>query len=236
MGCSCFSFTLPDLAVNDFWANLPIREKPYNDIADVIHIKKQINQAINQKKFSLLVESLMKGENTAYEQAVELFTQALEQARKIQNEGLVFLSLITLGKGDKANFISAFVELAMTVGGLKSSIRMEDKEKSKLIKRMKLEEFLEYHVRLVTQMGIPILHSLYDNKDLYEAYWAEKVTEVKIRAFVNDVLMSKYNNEKSEWIDLEQFLNDCFESLVSDNIIRSYFTAEPSRVQSKKKA
>lgn len=231
MGCSCVNSPSPDSSVNDFWSTLPLREKPYKDLDELIRIKKQGNQPITQKKFSLLLESLMKGQNSAYELAIELFIKALDEAKKLQNEGLLFLAIIILGKGIKDEFISVFIELAMTVGGLKTSIIIEGKEKRKHIKSLKLKEFLVYYTRLITQMGIPILYSLYDNKRLFEAYW-EKITDSKIDEFVNEVFMSTYDKEKVEWVDFEKFLDANYESLRNDIKIRNHFTADPSLTHS----
>ena len=217
MGCQCGREDLSESILNHFWNELNLRSKSHQDIIDVIRSKKQsANEQIKENKFIMLIQDLIEG-NDFKEQTEKIFKDALNVARKEnKNEGLLYLSLLLLGKGNADDFIKEFISLPMTQGGLKYYI--ENKENKSFIVRKKIENFIEFFVNMVTLLGVKHLSTLTDNKELFEETLNKAFDVEHQKQYIKEVILKDVSDDKK--VDMIAFFKGTYERLKIDMVIR----------------
>lgn len=110
MGCGCVNQTPFESILDLFWNGILIRNKSLRDIVDLIRTKKKGTSNIDKKKLDLFIEALLI--NPDYKEiSYKLFNNSLNEARKKNNEGLFFLSLLFLGKGNETELTKNFLSI-----------------------------------------------------------------------------------------------------------------------------
>ena len=206
MGCGCINQTPFESILDLFWNGILIRNKSLNDIVDLIRTKKKGTGNIDKKKLDLFIEALLI--NPDYKEiSYKLFNNSLNEARKKNNEGLFFLSLLFLGKGNETELTKNFLSIAMTQGGLKNSILINLNNSKNLIKKESL-------------MNVEILSDINDNKEIFIQELNNKFCLENQKQFIDNKIFENYQNDED--IEIESFIIDKFTILINDTYIRQW--------------
>ena len=202
-----------------FWNGILIRNKSLNDIVDLIRTKKKGTSNIDKKKLDLFIEALLI--NPDYKEiSYKLFNNSLNEARKKNNEGLFFLSLLFLGKGNETELTKNFLSIAMTQGGLKNSILINLNNSKNLIKKESLYELISFYVNMISLMNVEILSDINDNKEIFIQELNNKFCLENQKQFIDNKIFENYQNDED--IEIESFIIDKFTILINDTYIRQW--------------
>ena len=202
-----------------FWNGILIRNKSLNDIVDLIRTKKKGTGNIDKKKLDLFIEALLI--NPDYKEiSYKLFNNSLNEARKKNNEGLFFLSLLFLGKGNETELTKNFLSIAMTQGGLKNSILINLNNSKNLIKKESLYELISFYVNMISLMNVEILSDINDNKEIFIQELNNKFCLENQKQFIDNKIFENYQNDED--IEIESFIIDKFTILINDTYIRQW--------------
>ena len=219
MGCGCINQTPFESILDLFWNGILIRNKSLNDIVDLIRTKKKGTGNIDKKKLDLLIEALLI--NPDYKEiSYKLFNNSLNEARKKNNEGLFFLSLLFLGKGNETELTKNFLSIAMTQGGLKNSILINLNNSKNLIKKESLYELISFYVNMISLMNVEILSDINDNKEIFIQELNNKFCLENQKQFIDNKIFENYQNDED--IEIESFIIDKFTILINDTYIRQW--------------
>ena len=218
MGCGCINQTPFESILDLFWNGILIRNKSLNDIVDLIRTKKKGTGNIDKKKLDLFIEALLI--NPDYKEiSYKLFNNSLNEARKKNNEGLFFLSLLFLGKGNETELTKNFLSIAMTQGGLKNSILINLNNSKNLIKKESLYELISFYVNMISLMNVEILSDINDNKEIFIQELNKFCLENQ-KQFIDNKIFENYQNDED--IEIESFIIDKFTILINDTYIRQW--------------
>ena len=202
-----------------FWNGILIRNKSLNDIVDLIRTKKKGTGNIDKKKLDLFIEALLI--NPDYKEiSYKLFNNSLNEARKKNNEGLFFLSLLFLGKGNETELTKNFLSIAMTQGGLKNSILINLNNSKNLIKKESLYDLISFYVNMISLMNVEILSDINDNKEIFIQELNNKFCLENQKQFIDNKIFENYQNDED--IEIESFIIDKFTILINDTYIRQW--------------
>ena len=202
-----------------FWNGILIRNKSLNDIVDLIRTKKKGTGNIDKKKLDFFIEALLI--NPDYKEiSYKLFNNSLNEARKKNNEGLFFLSLLFLGKGNETELTKNFLSIAMTQGGLKNSILINLNNSKNLIKKESLYELISFYVNMISLMNVEILSDINDNKEIFIQELNNKFCLENQKQFIDNKIFENYQNDED--IEIESFIIDKFTILINDTYIRQW--------------
>ena len=216
MGCGCVNQTPLESILDLFWNGILIRNKSLNDIVDLIRTKKK---GTGKKKLDLFIEVLLI--NPEYKEiSYKLFNNSLNEARKKNNEGLFFLSLLFLGKGNETELTKNFLSIAMTQGGLKNSILINLNNSKNLIKKESLYELISFYVNMISLMNVEILSDINDNKEIFIQELNNKFCLENQKQFIDNKIFENYQNDED--IEIESFIIDKFTILINDTYIRQW--------------
>lgn len=219
MGCGCVNQTPFESILDLFWNGILIRNKSLNDIVDLIRTKKKGTGNIDKKKLDLFIEALLI--NPDYKEiSYKLFNNSLNEARKKNNEGLFFLSLLFLGKGNETELTKNFLSIAMTQGGLKNSILINLNNSKNLIKKESLYELISFYVNMISLMNVEILSDINDNKEIFIQELNNKFCLENQKQFIDNKIFENYQNDED--IEIESFIIDKFTILINDTYIRQW--------------
>ena len=219
MGCGCVNQTPFESILDLFWNGILIRNKSLNDIVDLIRTKKKGTGNIDKKKLDLFIEALLI--NPDYKEiSYKLFNNSLNEARKKNNEGLFFLSLLFLGKGNETELTKNFLSIAMTQGGLKNSILINLNNSKTLIKKESLYELISFYVNMISLMNVEILSDINDNKEIFIQELNNKFCLENQKQFIDNKIFENYQNDED--IEIESFIIDKFTILINDTYIRQW--------------
>lgn len=219
MGCGCINQTPFESILDLFWNGILIRNKSLNDIVDLIRTKKKGTGNIDKKKLDLFIEALLI--NPDYKEiSYKLFNNSLNEARKKNNEGLFFLSLLFLGKGNETELTKNFLSIAMTQGGLKNSILINLNNSKNLIKKESLYELISFYVNMISLMNVEILSDINDNKEIFIQELNNKFCLENQKQFIDNKIFENYQNDED--IEIESFIIDKFTILINDTYIRQW--------------
>ena len=219
MGCGCINQTPFESILDLFWNGILIRNKSLNDIVDLIRTKKKGTGNIDKKKWDLFIEALLI--NPDYKEiSYKLFNNSLNEARKKNNEGLFFLSLLFLGKGNETELTKNFLSIAMTQGGLKNSILINLNNSKNLIKKESLYELISFYVNMISLMNVEILSDINDNKEIFIQELNNKFCLENQKQFIDNKIFENYQNDED--IEIESFIIDKFTILINDTYIRQW--------------
>ena len=219
MGCGCVNQTPLESILDLFWNGILIRNKSLNDIVDLIRTKKKGTGNIDKKKLDLFIEALLI--NPDYKEiSYKLFNNSLNEARKKNNEGLFFLSLLFLGKGNETELTKNFLSIAMTQGGLKNSILINLNNSKNLIKKESLYELISFYVNMISLMNVEILSDINDNKEIFIQELNNKFCLENQKQFIDNKIFENYQNDED--IEIESFIIDKFTILINDTYIRQW--------------
>ena len=219
MGCGCINQTPFESIFDLFWNGILIRNKSLNDIVDLIRTKKKGTGNIDKKKLDLFIEALLI--NPDYKEiSYKLFNNSLNEARKKNNEGLFFLSLLFLGKGNETELTKNFLSIAMTQGGLKNSILINLNNSKNLIKKESLYELISFYVNMISLMNVEILSDINDNKEIFIQELNNKFCLENQKQFIDNKIFENYQNDED--IEIESFIIDKFTILINDTYIRQW--------------
>jgi hypothetical protein len=204
MGCHCKHRISIDSLLNLFWNNLIIREKTFDEIVDIIRTKKTGTIEITKKKWDLFIDLLLT--NPDYKDiSKQYFNKVLNESRKRKNEGLLFLSILFLGKGNDLELTKSFLSIALTQGGLNNSIYLNMNNRNNLIRKKDLNDVIFFYIEMISLMCIDCLSSISDNKE----------------NFINELNKSFCLDNLEKFIQLRIFENYCFDDLIDiENFIR----------------
>ena len=219
MGCGCINQTPFESILDLFWNGILIRNKSLNDIVDLIRTKKKGTGNIDKKKLDLFIEALLIHPDYK-EIAYKLFNNSLNEARKKNNEGLFFLSLLFLGKGNETELTKNFLSIAMTQGGLKNSILINLNNSKNLIKKESLYELISFYVNMISLMNVEILSDINDNKEIFIQELNNKFCLENQKQFIDNKIFENYQNDED--IEIESFIIDKFTILINDTYIRQW--------------
>jgi hypothetical protein len=219
MGCGCVNQTPFESILDLFWNGILIRNKSLRDIVDLIRTKKKGTSNIDKKKLDLFIEVLLI--NPDYKEiSYKLFNNSLNEARKKNNEGLFFLSLLFLGKGNETELTKNFLSIAMTQGGLKNSILINLNNSKNLIKKESLYELISFYVNMISLMNVEILSDINDNKEIFIQELNNKFCLENQKQFIDNKIFENYQNDED--IEIESFIIDKFTILINDTYIRQW--------------
>ena len=219
MGCGCINQIPFESILDLFWNGILIRNKSLNDIVDLIRTKKKGTGNIDKKKLDLFIEALLI--NPDYKEiSYKLFNNSLNEARKKNNEGLFFLSLLFLGKGNETELTKNFLSIAMTQGGLKNSILINLNNSKNLIKKESLYELISFYVNMISLMNVEILSDINDNKEIFIQELNNKFCLENQKQFIDNKIFENYQNDED--IEIESFIIDKFTILINDTYIRQW--------------
>lgn len=219
MGCGCVNQTPFESILDLFWNGILIRNKSLRDIVDLIRTKKKGTSNIDKKKLDLFIEALLI--NPDYKEiSYKLFNNSLNEARKKNNEGLFFLSLLFLGKGNETELTKNFLSIAMTQGGLKNSILINLNNSKNLIKKESLYELISFYVNMISLMNVEILSDINDNKEIFIQELNNKFCLENQKQFIDNKIFENYQNDED--IEIESFIIDKFTILINDTYIRQW--------------
>ena len=219
MGCGCNRELSIESILNLFWNGLIIRQKQFDDIVDMIRTKKSGTGEITKKKWELFIDGLLT--NPDYKEiSHHLFDTALNEARKRKNEGLLFLSILFLGKGNDSDLIKAFLSIAMTQGGFKDSITINMNNSNNLIKKKDLNDIISFYVEMISLMSIDSLSSISDNKELFKHDLEKKFNIDNQEKFIENKIFENY--ALVDQIDIENFILEKHSILSNDSYIREW--------------
>ena len=202
-----------------FWNGILIRNKSLNDIVDLIRTKKKGTGNIDKKKLDLFIEALLIHPDYK-EISYKLFNNSLNEARKKNNEGLFFLSLLFLGKGNETELTKNFLSIAMTQGGLKNSIVINLNNSKNLIKKESLYELISFYVNMISLMNVEILSDINDNKEIFIQELNNKFCLENQKQFIDNKIFENYQNDED--IEIESFIIDKYTILINDTYIRQW--------------
>ena len=219
MGCGWVNQTPFESILDLFWNGILIRNKSLRDIVDLIRAKKKGTSNIDKKKLDLFIEALLI--NPDYKEiSYKLFNNSLNEARKKNNEGLFFLSLLFLGKGNETELTKNFLSIAMTQGGLKNSILINLNNSKNLIKKESLYELISFYVNMISLMNVEILSDINDNKEIFIQELNNKFCLENQKQFIDNKIFENYQNDED--IEIESFIIDKFTILINDTYIRQW--------------
>ncbi len=219
MGCGCVNQTPLESILDLFWNGILIRNKSLNDIVDLIRTKKKGTGNIDKKKLDLFIEALLIHPDYK-EISYKLFNNSLNEARKKNNEGLFFLSLLFLGKGNETELTKNFLSIAMTQGGLKNSIVINLNNSKNLIKKESLYELISFYVNMISLMNVEILSDINDNKEIFIQELNNKFCLENQKQFIDNKIFENYQNDED--IEIESFIIDKYTILINDTYIRQW--------------
>ncbi len=219
MGCGCVNQTPLESILDLFWNGILIRNKSLNDIVDLIRTKKKGTGNIDKKKLDLFIEALLIHPDYK-EISYKLFNNSLNEARKKNNEGLFFLSLLFLGKGNETELTKNFLSIAMTQGGLKNSIVINLNNSKNLIKKESLSELISFYVNMISLMNVEILSDINDNKEIFIQELNNKFCLENQKQFIDNKIFENYQNDED--IEIESFIIDKYTILINDTYIRQW--------------
>lgn len=221
MGCNCSRALSSEFLINIFWESLKLRNKPYQDIVDLIRTKKTNTQPIKPNKWLILLQDLIINPDYT-EQTTNVFNEALTIARdEYKNEGLLFLSLVLLGQGTETEFVKHFLNTAMTQGGLKDSISILPDKNLTVIKKESLKTFIKYYINLITFLGVKHISCLSDNKQLFEDKLNANFSKENQHKILEQCIFNGINGDEDEDnIDIATFWKDNYSMLKEDTALR----------------
>jgi len=219
MGCGCIRQISFDSILNLFWNELKIRKVTINDIIDIIRAKKKGTENIPDKKFQIFIEALLI--NPDYKElSYKLFNHIINEARKRENEGLFFLSLLFLGKGSDIELSKAFLSIGVTQGGLKDYITINMNNSNNLIKKKELYKFIEFYIEMISSMCIDDLSNISDNKLQFKKVLKKQFCKNNRDKFIENKIFENYISEQD--IDIENFICEKHPILSNDIYIRDW--------------
>ena len=219
MGCGCINQISFDSILNLFWKGLLIRKVTFNDIIDIIRAKKKGTDNIQDKKFQIFIEALLI--NPDYKElSYQLFNHILNEARKRENEGFFFLSLLFLGKGNDMELSKAFLSIALTHSGLKDYIIINMNNSNNLIKKKELYKFIEFYIEMISSMCIDDLSNISDNKLQFKKVLKKQFCKNNRDKFIENKIFENYISEQD--IDIETFICEKYPILSNDIYIRDW--------------
>ena len=219
MGCGCINKISFDSILNLFWNGLLIRKITFNDIIDIIRAKKKGTDSIKDKKFQIFIEALLI--NPDYKElSYQLFNHILNEARKRENEGSFFLSILFLGKGSDIELSKAFLSIALTHGGLKDYITINMNNSNNLIKKKELYKFIEFYIEMISSMCIDDLSNISDNKLQFKKVLKKQFGKNNRDKFIENKIFENYISEQD--IDIENFICEKHPILSNDIYIRDW--------------
>ena len=219
MGCGCIRQISFDSILNLFWNELKIRKVTINDIIDIIRAKKKGTENIPDKKFQIFIEALLI--NPDYKElSYKLFNHILNEARKRENEGLFFLSILFLGKGSDIELSKAFLSIALTHGGLKDYITINMNNSNNLIKKKELYKFIEFYIEMISFMCIDDLSIISDNRLQFKKVLNKKFCKNNRERFIENKIFENYISDED--IDIENFICEKHPILSNDTYIRDW--------------
>ncbi len=219
MGCGCNRELSMESILNLFWNGLIVRQKGFDDIVDMIRTKKKGTGEITKKKWELFIDGLLTNPDNK-EISYQLFNTALNEARKRKNEGLLFLSILFLGKGNDSELTKAFLSIAMTQGGYKDSITINMNNSNNLIKKKDLNDIISFYIDMISLMSVDSLSSISDNKELFKQEFEKKFCIDNQEKFIENKIFENY--ALVDQIDIENFILEKHSILSNDSYIREW--------------
>ena len=219
MGCGCNRELSMESILQLFWNGLIIRQKEFDDIVDMIRTKKKGTGEIAKKKWELFIDGLLT--NPDYKDiSHQLFNTALNEAKRRKNEGLLFLSILFLGKGNDSELTKAFLSIAMTQGGFKDSITINMNNSNNLIKKKDLNDIISFYVEMISSMSVDSLSSISDNKELFKKEFEKNFDIDNQEKFIQNKIFENYT--LADQIDIESFIIEKHSILSNDSYIREW--------------
>ncbi len=185
----------------------------------MIRTKKNGTGDITQKKYDLFIEALLVHPDYK-EISYKLFIKFLNEARKRKNEGLLFLSILFLGKGNDSELTKAFLSIAMTQGGYKDSITINMNNSNNLIKKKDLNDIISFYIDMISLMSVDSLSSISDNKELFKQEFEKKFCIDNQEKFIENKIFENY--VLVDQIDIESFIIEKHSILSNDSYIREW--------------
>ena len=219
MGCGCNRELSMESILNLFWNGLIIRQKQFDDIVDMIRTKKRGTGEITKKKWELFIDGLLTNPDNK-EISYQIFNTALNEARKRKNEGLFFLSILFLGKGNDSELTKAFLSIAMTQGGFKDSITINMNNSNNLIKKKELYKFIEFYIEMISFMCIDDLSIISDNRLQFKKVLNKQFCQKNRESFIENKIFENYISDED--IDIENFICEKHPILSNDTYIRDW--------------
>ncbi|MCQ2821658.1 MAG: hypothetical protein MJ252_30740 [archaeon] len=222
MGCDCGRTVPPADILNQFWADLKIREKELDDVINMINAKKGRAKQISDPKFRQFIEVLVENPNY-HEESIKVFIEALMKFRE-KEEGYFFLAMLFLSKpnsleaADLEKFITKFCTIWKNQIQAKNTLSETKDTKKKIIKTQNLKDLVFLYVNMISHVGIRFLAGLSEDPNFFNSYFEGPYAEDRLLPFVEENYFKKYTGEDT---DVESFFKDNLAHLQDDTWIRN---------------